>query len=95
MFEECKNKPNHFFIAAHMDDLTNEMINWITKVNSTNLSDYFFSIQNISLKNPGNLFLSPSLYKHIEMTGELLQLKNFVNGLVITGEYQGFNLINV
>lgn len=92
-----KDMPNLFFIVAHKDDETNVLIENLKQITLDNISQYCWLIQNLPMKWSNNSFLSPKLYDHLTLTGELSQLQNFIASteLLDFNDYQNFNLINV
>lgn len=92
-----KDKPNLFFVVAHKDDETNDLIENLKQITLDNISQYCWLIQNLPMKWSTNSFLSPKLYDHLTLTGELSQLQIFIasTGLLDFKDYQNFNLINV
>jgi hypothetical protein len=92
-----KDKPNLFFIVAHKDDETNVLIENLKQITSDNISQYCWLIQNLPMKWSTNSFLSPKLYDHLTLTGELSHLQKFIASSESTdfNDYQNFNLLNV
>ncbi|ACG61684.1 hypothetical protein [Streptococcus equi] len=92
-----KDMPNLFFIVAHKDDETNVLIENLKQITLDNISQYCWLIQNLPMKWSTNSFLSPKLYDHLTLSGELSQLQNFIASteLLDFNDYQNFNLINV
>ena len=94
---QYKDKPNLFFIVAHKADEANILIERLKGITIENLSEYCWLIQNLAIKWSTNTMLSPKLYKHLESTGELSQLQNFISSTeeLDFNDYQNFNLINI
>ena len=94
---QYKDKPNLFFIVAHKSDEANILIEGLKGITIENLSEYCWLIQNLPIKWSTNTMLSPKLYNHLESTGELSQLQNFIYSTeeLDFNDYQNFNLINV
>lgn len=92
-----KDKPNLFFIVAHKNDETNVLIEKLKPITLDNISDYYWSIQNLPMKWSTNSFLSPKLYDYLTSSGELFKLQNFIASAepLDFNDYQNFNLINV